>query len=257
MDAKASFRASAFLISLARTYGILAVFEEARPVVVADKLDECLRLGLPILGEAFEVFEDGINASGREESHCILSVFVEVCVEDALILEVGLPINLEDLPAQIVQLEHREAVWILGNRFLNLLGMFVTGFLTAGNQLCDDGEAVTRGSPGEDRAVASLFGLAEVTSLRDRHRDGFRPVLLRCLRHDHLPFSGWWLFAASLHDQRILRIRADTAREIAVFRFVRRAIPSRIPYGVPRIQWRRCRRGWCAASNCSGLRPPR
>ena len=118
-------------------------------MVVTDKLHECLRFGLPILGKALEVFEDGINASGREESYCILSVFVEVCVEDALILEVGLPINLEDLPAQIVQLERREALWILGYCFFNLLGMFVTGFLTAGDQLCDDGEAVTRGILGK------------------------------------------------------------------------------------------------------------
>ena len=145
-------------------------------MVLADELDEFLRLGFPILGEAFEVFEDGMNTSGREESYCILGVFVEVCVEDALILEVGLPVDLEDLPAQIVQLERGEAVWVLGNRFLNRLGVFVAGFLTAGDQLCDDGEAVTRGSPGEDRAVASLFGLAEVTSLWDRYRDGFRPV---------------------------------------------------------------------------------
>src|SRR4029453_16458180 len=42
--------------------GIFPVFEETRALVLADELDEFLRLGFPIFGEAFEVFEDSINA---------------------------------------------------------------------------------------------------------------------------------------------------------------------------------------------------
>ena len=71
--------------------GIFAVFKEARALVLADELDEFLRLGLPIFGEAFEVFEDGIKAGGTEESHGILGIFVEVGVEDALIHESRCP----------------------------------------------------------------------------------------------------------------------------------------------------------------------
>ena len=61
-------------------------------MVVADELDEFLWLGLPIFREAFEDFEDGEYAGGREESYCVLGIFVEVGVEDALILEVEPPL---------------------------------------------------------------------------------------------------------------------------------------------------------------------
>ena len=84
------------LLDLVGTHiGIFPVFEEARAVVVADELDETLRIGLPIFRKAFEIFEDSENAGGREESHCILGVLVEVGVEDALILKVGLPVDLK------------------------------------------------------------------------------------------------------------------------------------------------------------------
>ena len=47
----------------------------------------------------------------------------------------------------------------------------------AGLDLRDDREAVARGSPGEDRAVSSLF-LLEESLLRDRLGGGLRPVVL-------------------------------------------------------------------------------
>ena len=78
-----------------------------------------------------------------------------------------------------MQLEHGKAVWVLGNRFLNRLGMFVAGFLTTRDQLCDDGEAVARGSLWKDRAVSALFHLVlEESSFRDCHGCGFRPSAL-------------------------------------------------------------------------------
>ena len=82
-------------------------------MVVADELDESLWLSLPIFREAYEIFEDGKYAGSREESYCILGILIEIGVEDALILEVGLTVDLENLPAQIVQLEHGEDVWVL------------------------------------------------------------------------------------------------------------------------------------------------
>ena len=87
---------------------IFAVFKETRALVLTDELDECLRLGLPIFGEPFEVFEDGIKAGGPEESHSILGVFVEVSVEDALIHEIGIALDRKEDPTQVVQLEHGE-----------------------------------------------------------------------------------------------------------------------------------------------------
>lgn len=67
--------------------------------MVADELDERRRVGLPVLGKTLEVLEDSIDAGCREESYSILGVFVEVRVEDALILEVGFSIDFEELPA--------------------------------------------------------------------------------------------------------------------------------------------------------------
>ncbi len=52
---KAAFNFSAFLISSAVTYGIFAVFEEARHLVIPNELDERLRVLLPILREPFEI----------------------------------------------------------------------------------------------------------------------------------------------------------------------------------------------------------
>src|SRR3954465_14434719 len=107
-------------------------------MMVADKFDERRRIGLPILGETIEVFENRIDACRTEKSYRILGVFVEVRVEDTLILKVGFSVDFENLPAQIVQLEHGEAVWLLGHRFLDLSGMLVDSRFAAGDQLRDD-----------------------------------------------------------------------------------------------------------------------
>ena len=57
------------LLDLVGTHiGIFPVFEEARALVLADELDEFLRLGLPILREPFEVFEDSINAVAEKRA---------------------------------------------------------------------------------------------------------------------------------------------------------------------------------------------
>ncbi len=124
--------------------------------------------------------------------------------------------------------------------------MVVTGLLAAGLDLCDDREAVTRGSPGEDRAVPALLELVEVTLLRDRHRSRFRPVLLRCLRHDHLPLSGWWLvgcFTSRSEDSRIgtLHVRS------LCFGLSAAQIPSRIPQQLAGVT------GRCAERNGSAF----
>src|SRR5688572_1524040 len=51
---------------------VLAVLEKARPVVIADELDERGRVRLPVLGKPLQVFEDRIDAVLREERHGIL-----------------------------------------------------------------------------------------------------------------------------------------------------------------------------------------
>ena len=71
-------------------------------------------------------FSNTVSMTGRRENrYRILGVFVEVRVEDTLILKVGFSIDFENLPAQIMQLEHGEAVRLLGHGFLDLPGMLV------------------------------------------------------------------------------------------------------------------------------------
>ena len=97
------------LLDLVGTHkGVFAVFKEARALMLADELNECRKVRFPILGKALEVFEDSNKTRGPENCNGILGVFVEVRVEDALIQEVGLPVDLEEVPAQIVQLEYGE-----------------------------------------------------------------------------------------------------------------------------------------------------
>ena len=157
--------------------GILPVFEEARALVLPDEFDEGRGVRLPIFGEPFEVLEDRVDAVFREERHGVLGVLIEVGVEDALIHEVRLRTDVEEHPAQVVQLEHLERVGQAGDGLLDLLSIRADGLLRAGLDLRDDREAIARGSLGEDRAVSSLF-LLEESLLRDRLGGGLRPVVL-------------------------------------------------------------------------------
>src|SRR6266567_6559964 len=101
----------------------------------------------------------------------------------AHILEVWLPLDREEIPAEVMQPEHGDNVRLTCHRLLKILSILVEGRLPAGNDFRDDGAAVARRSPGEDRAIAALLDLVlEVSALRDRHGGGFRPVfLLRCV----------------------------------------------------------------------------
>ena len=59
---------SAFLISSRGHERILAVFQEARALVLAHELDEGRRVRLPVLGEALEIFKDRADAGVREQA---------------------------------------------------------------------------------------------------------------------------------------------------------------------------------------------
>src|ERR1700722_8212632 len=82
---------------------ILAVFEETRALMLANEGHERGRIGLPIHRESLEIFEDSRNARGGEQRDSVLGVFVEVGVENALVHEVGFPIDGKHQPAQVVQ----------------------------------------------------------------------------------------------------------------------------------------------------------
>src|SRR6185436_1016171 len=160
------------LLDLVGTHiGIFPIFEEARDLMLADKLDEILRLGFPIFGKAFEVFENSINAGGREERHSVLGVLVEVCVEDALIHEVGLPVDRKEDPAQVVQLEHGETVRLRRYGLLDVFGILVEHLLPTGDDFRKNRKAVAGWTLGKDRAVSALFHLIlGESSFGNRHR---------------------------------------------------------------------------------------
>src|SRR5436853_2720325 len=82
-----------FLYFVGAEKRILAVFQKARALVIADELYEGHRIGLPIHREAFEIFKDCSDASRTEERYGILCVLIKVGIEDALIHEVSLALN--------------------------------------------------------------------------------------------------------------------------------------------------------------------
>ena len=58
-----------------------------------------------------------------------------------------------------MQLEHGEAVRLLGHRFLDLPGMLVDSRFAAGDDLRHDREAVARRRLGKDRSIAALLNV--------------------------------------------------------------------------------------------------
>src|SRR5207302_2055354 len=121
---------------------ILAVLKKARTVVVADELDEGGSIRLPVLREAFEILKDGVQARGGKERDGVLGVFVEVGVENARVLEVSVPFDLKEIPAQVVEFEYGKDVRRSGHGRLDISRILVEVLLGAGFDLRDDGEAV-------------------------------------------------------------------------------------------------------------------
>ena len=148
-------------------------------MVIAHKLDEGRCVRLPIFGETFKILEDRVQARRGEDGHCVFGVLVEISVEDAHILEVIVTFDLEEIPAQIVQLEHRKAIRLSRDRLLDISRILVEVRFATRNDLRDDREAVAGRGLREDRTIAALLDLVlEVSAFRDRHRRGFRPVVL-------------------------------------------------------------------------------
>src|SRR5687768_14753635 len=72
------FESQRLLDLVRRHIGVFAIFEEARALMVPDELDERRRIRLPILWEALEVLEDGLETESRKERHRVFGVFVEI-----------------------------------------------------------------------------------------------------------------------------------------------------------------------------------
>src|SRR5690349_4007767 len=175
------------LLDLVRTHeGIFAIFKEARAMMVTDELDECLGVRFPIVRKALQIFENGVETGCRKDANCILGIFVEVGVENSHVLEIGFPIDVEKVPSEVMQLEHGEDVRLTSHSLLDVLGILIEDWLSSGDDLRDDGEAVASRSLGKDRAVSALFNfILEEAPSGDRHGRGLRPVALpRFVRHD-------------------------------------------------------------------------
>ena len=149
MSENAAFNLSAFLISSALTYGYSPYSRKLGHWCSRTNLMNAGAFVFQSSGKPSRFYEDGGDAGLREEGHGILGVFVEVGVEDALIHEVGFSLDVEEHPAQVVELEHGEAVRLARHRFLDVLAVFTDGLLPARVDLRDDREAIARGGPGE------------------------------------------------------------------------------------------------------------
>src|SRR5262249_25199607 len=170
---KRRFHAQGLLDLIGAHVRVLTVFHETRALVLAHELHDGRGVGLPVLGETFEIFEYRVDARGVEDGYRILAVLVEVRVEDALVHEVRVTLDREEQPAQVVELQGREGVWLVGYGLLDLARVLVEVVLAARNDLREYREPVVRGSFRVYRAVSALFDFVrEETALGDRHRGG-------------------------------------------------------------------------------------
>jgi hypothetical protein len=64
---------------------IFPVFKKAWAPMISHELYECGRVGLPVCREAFEVLEHGVQAGCAEQRDRVLSVLVEIGVEDGAV----------------------------------------------------------------------------------------------------------------------------------------------------------------------------
>src|SRR5206468_10564901 len=114
-----------------------------------------------------------------ENGHYVVGVHVEISSENAPVLEVIVTFDLEEIPAQIVQLELRKAILPSRDLLFDISRILVEVRFATRNDLRDEREAVAGRGLREDRTIAALLDLVlEVSAFRDRHRRGFRPVVL-------------------------------------------------------------------------------
>ena len=146
--------------------------------MIAGKLDEGGGIGLPVHRKTLEILEHRPQAGGAEYFHRVFGIFIEVGVENALIHEIGVPLDGEEHPAQVMQLQDGQGVGLRGDRFLDGFGVFIEDVFPAWDDLRQDREAVASRRLREDRPVTPLLDLVlEIPSLWDRHCGRLRPVL--------------------------------------------------------------------------------
>src|SRR3954451_1350365 len=121
---------------------IFPVFQKAWTLVLTDEFDEGRRIRFPVHGKTLKILEHRVDPGLREKSYCILRVLIEVGIEYALIHEVSVAADVEEYPAQIMQLQRREESRVTGNAILDGLAVPAHRLFSSRLDLRDDGEAV-------------------------------------------------------------------------------------------------------------------
>src|SRR4051812_24744982 len=85
---------------------IFAVFKEAGTMMLAYEAHERVGIGLPILRKTFEVFKYCVQPRACKDRDGVLGVFVEIRVEYSDVLKISVALDIEEVPAQVVKLQH-------------------------------------------------------------------------------------------------------------------------------------------------------
>src|SRR5262245_5770007 len=80
---KCAFHPERFLYLVRADIRILAVLQEAWPLVVTKELDHRRGVCPPVLGPALQIHKYGRDTGRVEKRHGILDIFVEIRIEDA------------------------------------------------------------------------------------------------------------------------------------------------------------------------------
>src|SRR5688572_17193792 len=89
--------------------------------MVADELDECGWVRLPVVGKPFELLKNCVNAGSLEQLNRVLRVLVEIRIENSLVHEVLVLTDVKEHPPKVVELQRRERVRARRDRFLDAL----------------------------------------------------------------------------------------------------------------------------------------
>src|SRR5690348_12084895 len=125
--------------------------------MLAYERDERFRVLLPILWKAFKIGEHGGDSRLAEQLHCVFGVFVEVRVEDALILEVQSRSDVGQHPAEVVQPQRSEGLWAASDRVLDRFAIRPNGFFASLFDFGDDRKAIAGRRPRENGPIPTAL----------------------------------------------------------------------------------------------------
>ena len=159
---------------------ILAVLEEARALVLANELYECVGVRLPVLGKPSRLL-NAVSCRSSVNSATASSVYLSKSVSKMPWYMKCCRPDVEQHPAEVVQLQRCEHVGAPRDRLLDLLAVRSERFLAALLHLGDDRKPVAGRGSRINRTISAPFEF-EIPFFRDGHRGGFCPVLICHIR---------------------------------------------------------------------------